>query len=127
MKTKSNTSRKYKYTKSRKTQHGGDIIIDNTYSHESIITTFLVMLNTIKLYHWKTTSYSQHKSTDELYSSLNNIFDKFVEVTLGKKGTRTNLTDHQTIQLCDYDNVESFKKDIEKYKLFFVLFPQQVN
>ena len=29
---------------------------------------FLQMLNTIKIYHWKTTDYSTHKATDELYS-----------------------------------------------------------
>jgi len=32
-----------------------------------IVPTFLHMLNTVKLYHWKTTSFSTHKATDELY------------------------------------------------------------
>ena len=41
------------------------------YSHQHIVSMFLQMLNTVKLYHWKTTSYAQHKATDELYSKLN--------------------------------------------------------
>jgi len=42
------------------------------------------MLNTVKLYHWKTGSYAEHKATDELYERLNEHVDKFVEVLLGK-------------------------------------------
>jgi DNA-binding ferritin-like protein len=44
------------------------------------------MLNIVKLYHWNTTMYSQHQATDELYSSLNNSVDEFIEVMLEKKG-----------------------------------------
>ena len=32
-----------------------------------IIEIFLGILNSVKIYHWKTYSFSQHKSTDELY------------------------------------------------------------
>jgi hypothetical protein len=31
--------------------------------------------------------YSQHQATDELYSSLNNSVDEFIEVMLGKRRT----------------------------------------
>ena len=56
------------------------------YSHQNIVTMFLQMLNTVKLYHWKTSSYAQHKATDDLYSSLNESIDSFVEIMLGKNG-----------------------------------------
>ena len=36
------------------------------YNIENIVIMFLRMLNTVKLYHWKTISYPQHKATDEL-------------------------------------------------------------
>ena len=49
-----------------------------------IVRVFLEMLNNVKLYHWKTKSYSQHKATDELYERLNENIDKFVEILLGK-------------------------------------------
>jgi hypothetical protein len=31
----------------------------------AIVPTFLHMLNTVKLYHWKTLSFATHKATDE--------------------------------------------------------------
>lgn len=46
---------------------------------------FLEMLNAIKLYHWKTESYSQHQATDELHEKLSELVDQFVEVLLGKE------------------------------------------
>ena len=40
--------------------------------------------NTIKLYHWMTTSYPRHIASDKLYEQLNSYIDKFVEVYIGK-------------------------------------------
>jgi hypothetical protein len=57
-------------------------------SKEQIVETFLEMLNEIKVYHWNTHSFSQHKATDELYQRLNDHIDKFVEVLLGKREAR---------------------------------------
>jgi DNA-binding ferritin-like protein len=76
------------------------------------------MLNTVKLYHWKTSNYAEHKATDELYTNLNLNIDTFVEVMLGKTGSRVNLTGQKSIPLLDYTNVEDFKKEIERYKAF---------
>lgn len=56
-----------------------------------IVVQFLEVLNMIKLYHWKTRSYSQHKATDELYDKMNENIDKFVEVLLGKDQSRLTL------------------------------------
>lgn len=95
-------------------------IISDKYSEQLIVTTFLQMLNTVKLYHWKTTSYPEHKATDELYSNLNKNIDSFVEVMLGKTGSRVNLTGQKTLPLLDYTNLEDFKKEIEKYKVFLI-------
>jgi hypothetical protein len=82
---------------------------------------FLQMLNTVKLYHWKTSSYAQHKATDELYSNLNGSIDSFVEIMLGKNGgSRVNLTGTKQIPLLDYTDVSDFKREIEKYKMFLV-------
>ena len=92
----------------------------NKYTQQRIIQMFLQMLNTIKLYHWKTYSYAQHKATDELYSKLNENIDSFVEIMLGKTGTRVNLTHQKTIPLLDYSNLNDFKKEVEKYKHFLI-------
>jgi hypothetical protein len=91
-----------------------------TYSHQHIVTMFLQMLNTVKLYHWKTTSFAQHKATDELYSQLNGSVDTFVETMLGKDGSRVNLTGTKSIPLLDYTDLSDFKKEVEMYKHFLI-------
>jgi DNA-binding ferritin-like protein len=92
----------------------------NKYTQQMIVTMFLQMLNTVKLYHWKTTSHSQHKATDELYTKLNENIDSFVEIMLGKTGGRVNLTGQKTLPLLDYTNVMDFTKEINKYKQFLI-------
>lgn len=49
-----------------------------------LVKLFLEMLTTIKLYHWNTHSFSQHKATDELHGKLSDLVDQFVEVMQGK-------------------------------------------
>lgn len=88
----------------------------------TIVPTFLHMLNTVKLYHWKTTSFATHKATDELYGSLNSKLDEFVEVMLGKDelGGRARLLNVPVIKLDTFSNNASFKKQIEIYKTFLL-------
>ncbi len=87
-----------------------------------LVPTFLHMLNTVKLYHWKTTSFSTHKATDELYARLNEKIDEFVEVMLGKRemGGRAKLLNVSLIKLSVYSSNEAFKKQIETYKKFLL-------
>ena len=93
----------------------------NKYSNEDVVKMFLEMLNTTKLYHWKTHSYAEHKSTDDLYSSLNGHIDEFVETMLGiRNGSRANLSGKHSLHLHDVTNVSAFKSLIEQYKMFLV-------
>ena len=92
----------------------------NKYTQQQIVIMFLQMLNTVKLYHWKTSSYAQHKATDELYTNLNANIDTFVETMLGKTGGRVNLTRQKTLRLLDYTNLGDFKKEVDKYKQFLI-------
>lgn len=82
-----------------------------------IVKIFLEMLNMIKLYHWRTKSYSQHKATDELYSKLNEHIDKFVEVLLGKDQSRVKMMESR-IDLLDIDNTRDLKERIFEYRDF---------
>jgi len=81
---------------------------------------FLEMLNTIKLYHWKTYSYATHKATDELYGKLGESIDKFIEVLLGKAQNRINLLGTKSIKLRDMKSPEEFKNVIQEYKNYLV-------
>ena len=109
---KTSSIRKTKRTKIGNGSGGG-------YSHSNIVCTFLEMLNMVKLYHWKTYSYSTHKATDELYSDLNSNVDAFIEVLLGKEGTqRVNLTHTKSLPLYDFSSAGPFKQKIAQFKLY---------
>ena len=45
---------------------------------------FLGLLGQIKLFHWATMSFAQHKALDELHGSISDLVDRFVEVFIGK-------------------------------------------
>ncbi len=87
---------------------------------QQIVLKFINILNTVKLYHWKTYSYATHKATDKLYSSLNDHIDKFVEVLLGKSENRVNLTSVRSIPLKDFTSLEQMKREINDFKGYLV-------
>ena len=90
---------------------------------EEIVQKFLVLLNTVKLFHWKTTSFAAHKASDDLYSSLNTNIDKFIEILLGKlNGERVQLTTVHQIPLIDFpnNNFSFIRSEMEKYKRYLV-------
>jgi len=67
------------------------------------------MLNAIKIYHWNTHSYAQHKATDELHERLGGNIDRFVEVLLGKREPeRIRLANAQKIPLHNYKSTSQY-------------------
>ena len=89
----------------------------NNQEKSHIVRIFLEMLNVIKLYHWKTRSYSQHTATDELYERLNGHIDKFIEVLLGKDESRIRMIE-KNIELIDYSETTNFKERVYEYREF---------
>jgi DNA-binding ferritin-like protein len=87
---------------------------------KQITVLFLEMLMMVKLFHWKTHSYATHKATDELYASLNDHIDDFIEVLLGKTGSRIDLMNNKTIKLMDLNSQESLKSKIITIKSILV-------
>lgn len=87
---------------------------------KEITVIFFEMLLMVKLFHWKTTSHSIHKATDDLYTKLNANMDSFIEVLLGKTGLRIDLMDKKNIRLIDLNSSESLKREIEAFKGYLV-------
>jgi len=87
---------------------------------KEISATFLEMLLMVKLFHWKTTSYATHKATDELYLKLNANIDSFIEILLGKTGSRIDLMSKSNIRLVDLSSQESLKREVEAFKGYLV-------
>lgn len=89
------TTRKYKKT-SGVTQK----------SFDNILKCMLEALMSIKLYHWNTYSYSTHKATDDIYSSLSENMDKYAETMIGKGSGkyRINTNDFKTLKVDSVGN-----------------------
>lgn len=81
---------------------------------KNIVAFFMEMTNTIKIYHWNTHSFAQHKATDELYASLNTNMDLFVETLLGKKQDRISSVE-KTIKIANPRNKRELVGKINKY------------
>jgi len=93
-----------------------------------VIPKFLEMINTIKIYHWKTTSYSTHKATDDLFANLNTKTDEFVEVMLGKSEiNRNSVLMFPSVKLDMFSSNAECRKLVEGYKKFLIDLPKNKN
>jgi hypothetical protein len=61
--------------KTRKVRKGGEIV-----------SVFFNIRDQVKLYHWQTKSFAEHKATDDLVATLDTNIDKFVETYMGRYG-----------------------------------------
>jgi len=87
-----------------------------------ITSTFLCILNTIKLYHWNTDHYATHKATDQLYGDLNTKIDTFVETMLGKESvlSRNKVLNIHSLHMNTFKSNKDFRKETEMYKSFLI-------
>jgi DNA-binding ferritin-like protein len=61
----------------------------------TIITTLLTLQAQIRVFHWQTKSYAEHKALGKLYESLDGSIDTFVEVFSGRYGVPTAKSDYK--------------------------------
>lgn len=95
--------------------------------HFELISFFFSLSNTVKLYHWSTNLYSRHKSSDDLFNTITDLTDKFMEIYQGKYGKISksiiNEIDIKSKLISDDNfvmylrNVSQFLEDIVKNKL----------
>lgn len=90
--------------------------VNNKKMKSELVQHFLEMLMVIKVYHWKTYSYAEHKATDELYERLNENIDKFVEIMLGKSESRL-IMKGKKIEFTDPSTKKALKNIINNYKI----------
>jgi hypothetical protein len=60
---------------------------------------FFNMREQIKLYHWQTHSFAQHKATDDLLDELDKIVDEYVETYMGRYGRPKMTARNNAIRL----------------------------
>jgi len=112
------SKRQTKSLKERSLKKGGknkSLTSSTKKTKTQIVPFFLEMLNVIKLFHWNTHSYSQHKATDELHERLGDHIDKIVEVLLGKENTRIHQVEKH-IRLYDFKSTADFKDRVFLYR-----------
>jgi hypothetical protein len=61
---------------------------------------------------------NRHHAIDGLNSTK--VSDTFVEIMLGKTGSRVNLTGTKSIPLLDYTDLAGFKREVEMYKNYLI-------
>jgi len=113
------TYRKKNMGSTRKNRNSSSVL--KSFQKE-VTVVFLEMLLLVKLFHWKTYSYATHKATDELYDSLNSNIDNFIEILMGKSGSRIDLMKQKTIKLQDLQSKEKLISKINSFKGYLVSF-----
>lgn len=78
---------------------------------------FLSIQNQIRIYHWQTESYAQHKAFDKAYRALDDLIDTFVEMYMGKYG-RSEAKFKYNVELENIDN--NFLPMIDSYVDFLI-------
>lgn len=79
---------------------------------KSPIVSFLKILHVIKLYHWNTKVYAQHKSTDDLHSKLSELIDSYMEKYMGIHG-RVAVNTSITLR---HHSQEDFIREINSFR-----------
>lgn len=69
------------------------------------ITNLLQLHNQIRILHWQTKSYAEHKALGNLYEDLDGLIDNFVEVRSGQYGV-SHAKNTFNLSLKNYDQCE---------------------
>jgi hypothetical protein len=78
----------------------------------NLVEFLLTIQNQLKIYHWQTKSYAEHKALDKAYEKYSDLVDKFIETYMGKYGRFEPKSKFQ-ISLDNYS--ENFKDAIDAY------------
>jgi DNA-binding ferritin-like protein len=81
----------------------------------------------IKLYHWQTKSYARHKASDSLFSEMNELIDKFVEIYIGKYERPTLANTNKTLKLDNYTDAAMVIYINKWIKYLQEKIPEQIN
>lgn len=88
----------------------------NSTSGGDIVSVLLTIRNQVKLYHWQTKSFADHKATDDLTAALDTAIDTFVEVYMGKYG-RPRVS--KTIKLHNFSSTMA-RSFVSKQTLYLI-------
>jgi len=85
---------------------------------EKIQTAMLQMQKQYQIFHWQTTSFSQHKSFGKIYESLDESIDTFIETYMGKYG-RVIAASKFNLEMSNYSDL-NFSTATDSYIEFLI-------
>jgi len=85
---------------------------------ELIQTSMLQMQKQYQIFHWQTTSFSQHKSFGKIYESLDESIDTFIETYMGKYG-RVISASKFNLEMSNYSDL-NFSTATDSYIEFLI-------
>jgi len=81
---------------------------------ENIVLMLLQIQTQFKILHWQTTSFSRHEAYGQIYDSLSENIDEFIEICMGKQGRFKFSGEKAIIELFNLKSLEinSFIKTV---------------
>lgn len=80
----------------------------------------------MKINHWQTKGYARHQAFGDIYNSLSELIDSFVESAMGKYGRFVLDEEFKTIQLSNLSEIE-MKGLINKVREYLVQMSEQLD
>lgn len=91
---------------------------DEMDSFARVVTQFFNFLTQLKVYHWQTTSFSIHKSTDDLHIAMSALVDRFVEAYQGRNMMRVSFGNDDIFKVPQMYSFESYLSFLIKMREF---------
>lgn len=83
-----------------------------------IVTNLLTLHNQLKIHHWQTKSFAEHKALGKAYDDMTDLIDTFIETLMGKYG-RVKSESGFTIKLVNYDDLAT-EEFVDKYIKYLI-------
>jgi len=94
---------------------------------EEVVLLSLGVLNTLKVYHWRSKTYKEHKISDDLYDELQTHIDDLVENVLGMEKRHLSMRGTQTITINTAVTKKAIRKYLTNYKHALIQFSELKN
>jgi hypothetical protein len=89
----------------------------------NLASTLLGFVVQIHVFHWLTTSFSQHKALGKLYDGIHDSADNFMEVYMGKYGRNIG---NNTASIINYD-ASNVIETIKEFEVFLLSLTNQFD
>lgn len=83
---------------------------------KELLATIVQTQGQLKILHWQTESYAEHKAFENIYKALSERFDRIIEIYSGKY-QRPKFGGVKPITFADYDNlkIEAFIESVDNF------------